>query len=392
MRCRRLVPTVAALAGLVAATGGGCGSPPVHAPRDPIDVAPPTTADLADSARGATEGPRPDPKSTSRVLAWVNGEVVSYRDVYVRAANQLAVVDDPELKARIERMELIGIVRDRLLHQAAVEAGIDVDRDAIDEERAKKVRELARTGGTLDAYLAERGMTRREHDETLRRDLRASRYLRAAVGLGGEGAARVRARTDTWVTPGEVRKYYERHPERYHEPATARVRKLTVTADRDADDREAAVAAALERIEGYRRRLEAGEDFVPVFREANPDVPEPGDGLLEMTERGKKAPWIEDFAFREPRGRLSEIIRQPPGGPVFHLLRAEGVTPERQRPFEEVQREIESELLQQRRAIASLVVELGLLEEAVVRPPELAAELRENLSGTLRRIVAAAGL
>jgi len=48
--------------------------------------------------------------------------------------------------------------------------------------------------------------------------------------------------------------------------------------------------------------------------------------------------------------------------------------------------------MQQRRAMAALEVELSLLEEAVLRPAELAAALREELSTTRRRIAADVGL
>lgn len=377
------------VAGAVALAAGGCGSTPDEPRRDPLDVAPPTDADLAESARGTSPGPSADPNSSSRVLAYVNGEVINYRDVFLRIGPQLAVVADETSKAELERRELITLLRDRLLHQAAVEAGIDVTRDELDKERARRIRDLERSGATLDAFLSERGMTRRELDDTLRRDLRAQRYLRAAVGLGGEGAAFVRARTDTFVTPADTRRHYDRNLERYHEPATARVRVLPVRADLRAEDREAAVADARRRAEGYLARLRGGEDFVPVFREATADEPDPADGLVEIRERGKAAAWIEEFAFEQPRGTLSDPIQK---GPTYYILRAEGVSPERQRPYVEVQSEIEDLLAQRRRAVASYEVELALVEDAVIRPAELSKALREELSAARRRIVADAGL
>lgn len=334
-----------------------------------------------------------DERSMSRVLAYVNGEVVNYRDVLLRVGPQLAVVGTEEDRSMLEERALTDILRERIVDQAAREAGLDVGRDDLQKERLRRIREIEKNGGTLDAYLAERGMSAREFDEQVRRELRMSRYLRAAMGRG-DGSARVRAVADTFVSPGESRAYYARNRTKapFAVPDVARVRVLAVRADvSEAANREAALAQARSRAEAALARLRAGEDFVPVYRDLNRDAvePDPSDGLREISVRGKYQDWIEDFAFTQPRGTLSEIL---PKGNVFYVLRAEGFTPAHIRPYEECQDEIQQLLGRIKAVVGGLEVELALLEETAITPRERYDALRDYLVANRRRIVDETGL
>jgi hypothetical protein len=263
----------------------------------------------------------------------------------------------------------------------------------VDRLKGKRVREIERNGGKLDAFLAERGITHRELDELLRKQIRGERWMVSAMGAGPAAGVPVRARTETYVRPVEIRAWYDSNQPLYHQPATARLRRLAIRADLSADDREAAVAAAQQRAEAIWNRLKAGEDWVPVYREAvaaeGPDGPNADsladDGLLEIRSRGSAhAPWIEEFAFASPQGAVSEVTKKLY---TFYILRSEGVLPERQRPFDEVQSEIEDRLLRIRRQIAYYEVCLSLVEEATIQPDELAARFREHLRMSRRRLL-----
>ena len=363
-----------------------------------VESAPPLAARMNDGIQSAPPAPPAPPGGvagsdapSSRVLGYVNGEVVSYRDVLLEAETRLAAIDDPEVRRTTEETTLLELVIQRLVDRAAVEAQIEVSRDELLRVRSKKVHEIERNGGKLEAFLAERGITAREFDELLRKRVRDERWMYAAMGTGDAPTVRVRAMTETYVRPADVRAFYDGNVAEFHEPATARVRKLKIAADLTAADADAAKAAAKATAEKALARLRAGEDWVPVFREfgADPAEPDPEDGLLVLTEKGKFAPWIEEFAFEKPRGTVSDVLAY---GTSFYILRAEGLTPERQIPFDEAQPVIDRQLRNARTQVAYYEVCLSLLESATIQPAELATKLRDYLSTARRKIMDKAGL
>lgn len=366
----------------------GCGSSPEPQAGDAPDARP----IARDQVRGAADEalPAPDPRSSSRVLGYVEGEVVTQREVLQRVGPELAQLENPEDRARIEERAVLDILRERLLQRAAQDARVNASRDEIDEERRAFVNELARSGGTLDAFLHEHDMTRREFDEMIRTQIVVRKYRLAAIGHSGDRQVRVRPVTDTYVPPEEVRKYYDRHPTRYQEPPTARFRMLAVKSDLDAPDREKAVAEARRTADAALARLRAGEDWVPVFREFSKDPPDPQrpDGL-ERIPRGKAADWIEDFAFESEQGAVSDVIQK---GTTFYILRAEGAHEGRTIPFEEAAPGIRGQLSELRRRLAFLEVDLSVLDESSVQPEALRARLRDHLRQSRVRMLTDAGL
>jgi parvulin-like peptidyl-prolyl cis-trans isomerase-like protein/SurA-like protein len=370
---------------------GACGTSENGTPlQDPELVAHPTQAELIRSVADDEPGVTMAPGSSSRPLAYVNGEVVTYRDVLRRIGPQLAVLREEAERKVLEDQSLLQILRQKVVYQAARTAQVPVLRGEIEEHVQRQLHELEQSGGTIDAYLRERGMTRREWEETIRRKLASEKYMLAAIGRSGDSSVRVRPRADTYVAPGEVRQYYERHPERFLEPATAKVRMRKVKTDFMSDDIEAAVAAAQAAAQDVRERLAAGEDWVPTYRSVVPESEQEQFDGLNRVRAGEHllAPWIEKFAFDQPAGTLSEVRRE---GATFVLLLAEGAAPARQVPYAEVQASIRAQLSQTRRATASYEVEIELLQAASVQPESVRARLRDLLRDSRRRLVEDSG-
>jgi hypothetical protein len=298
--------------------------------------------------------------------------------------------DDPGEKGKIEDRALMGLLRERMLYHAAVDLAIKADRDEIKEERDAYVKELARNGGSLEGFLHDRDMTRREFDEMIRVQIVTDKYRRAAIGRNNDPDVHVRPDTDIFVSPDDVAKMYERHPERFREPALARCRMIAVKTDLDVKDREAAVAAAKAKADATLARLRAGEDWVPVFRElmSGPTEPDPADGLLEM-RRGEKAEWIESFAFQSPKGALSDVIQK---GTTFYVLRAEGSHEERTIPFEEAAPDIRRKLFELSSARSWLEIQLSVLDRSSLQPESLRTRMRDSLRAQILKLNAEAGL
>ena len=166
-----------AVAAIAAAGCTGCASSSGAATSDEAPNARPLAAELARQAKDAPEPGAPDPRSPSRVLAYIEGEVITYREVLQLVGPELAQIDDPKEKAQRADEALIDILRERMLYRAAGDASVHASRDEVDADRARFVNDLAKNGGTLAAFLNEHEMSRREFDEMIRE----SRFVRATV-------------------------------------------------------------------------------------------------------------------------------------------------------------------------------------------------------------------
>lgn len=372
---------------------GGCGSTPAVEEGPAPDARPLERERIEAAAEGEGDAPR-DPlvvprgegPASSHVLAYVNGQVLTYRDLLLRIGPQLSVIEDERARAMLEQKEALDLIRNRLVDSAAEEEGVTVARSEIDAEVKAREAELAKNGATLAAFLAERDMTRRELEEQIRSDLRMQKYMSALIGRGMDPAVRVRAIRDTFVSPGQARKYYDRHPERFRRPELARVRLLSISTDYAAEDRVQATNEARRRAQSVVARLRGGEDWVPVFRSVYRSAEDrpADDGLMEIG-RGEKADWIEEFAFgdRVKKGDV-ELVEK---GSTFYVLQSEGWEGARTVRYDEVDEQIRRDLSQALRYVATYEVELALLEDAVIRPQSIADRLRRILSEGRKKLL-----
>jgi peptidyl-prolyl cis-trans isomerase D len=160
--------------------------------------------------------------------------------------------------------------------------------------------------------------------------------------------------------PERVRRAYEAKKSQFDQREQVRVRH--VLAQFPPGD-EAAKQAARERIDALRARIEGGEDFAAVAKEASDDTAtRESGGDLGFVTRGSVVKPLEDAAFAQAPGALGEPIESPQG---WHLLRVEEHRPARVVPFEEAQAQVASELAREDAAAAAARARAEQLAEAV---------------------------
>ncbi len=149
------------------------------------------------------------------------------------------------------------------------------------------------------------------------------------------------------VDDAEVMAYYEQHLGEFRTPRQVTVRHILV-----AGEQEALEVLSL---------LEEGEDFAALAaaRSLDPGTRDRG-GLLPWPVAAGDQRLSAEFvaaALELPEGGLSHPVKTEYG---YHIIRADAVTAERQRPYEEVEEEIREKLLAQRRmeAFQALLDEL----------------------------------
>jgi peptidyl-prolyl cis-trans isomerase D len=175
----------------------------------------------------------------------------------------------------------------------------------------------------LDAYYQGR------RDEFLVPERVSVQYLLLAVD---ELAAGVK------VDEAALRNYYEQHAAAFRTPEQRHVRHILIALPAGAD--EAAEAAALAQAQAVRERLQAGEDFAAVAREASQD---PGSaeagGDLGWIEPGMMVEAFETAAFKLGANELSEPVRSQFG---YHLLEVVEIRGSGAGSFEQVRDKVEA--------------------------------------------------
>lgn len=100
------------------------------------------------------------------------------------------------------------------------------------------------------------------------------------------------------------------------------VRHILVRVDENATEEQ--VAAAKEKIEGYKKEIEGGLDFAEAAKKYSEDVgSNENGGLLDPFARGDMVKPFEEAAFSLPVGTISDPVRTSFG---WHIMRVEGRT------------------------------------------------------------------
>lgn len=143
------------------------------------------------------------------------------------------------------------------------------------------------------------------------------------------------------IPDAELRAYYDEHPDEFKRPERLRARHILVKVT---PDRPAAQAEA--RIRQIKARIEGGEDFAAVAREASEDEGSAAQGGdLGYFGRGQMVPAFETAAFGAEVGKLVGPVQSDFG---FHLIEVLDRQAGGQIPFEEAQVRIRGRLLTER--------------------------------------------
>lgn len=180
--------------------------------------------------------------------------------------------------------------------------------------------------------------------------------------------------------PARVRKAVEDRRAELDTPEQVRARHILVAVDAAADD--ATKAAARAKLEGAKKRIEAGEDFAAVAKEVSDDPgSKAGGGDLGFFKRGAMVSAFEDSAFSLEPGKLSGIIETPFG---FHLIRVEEKKQASELPYSEASARIAQELARADAAAAVQRAEAEALSAAVKGGQALEDAAREKGATILR--------
>lgn len=145
------------------------------------------------------------------------------------------------------------------------------------------------------------------------------------------------------VSEEQLRQWYQAERDRYLVPERRRASHILVSIPEGAD--ASAVAAAKQRAEELRIRLDKGEKFEALAKDVSDD---PGSsesgGDLGFFGRGVMDKSFEDAVYSMKLGELGQPVRSAYG---FHLIKLSEIQPAKVKPFEEVRADLLSRYKQQ---------------------------------------------
>ena len=267
-------------------------------------------------------------RSAESVAAVVNGTGVTVAEVdeafeRTRFAKRKLTAQ----KERLYRRRVLDVlINDRLLQQHLKERGIAVDENRVQRHIDEIRRQAEANGGTLDNFLAERGIDQ----DAMRRDIRdLHRWLAFAESQAGEKT---------------LKSFFETHSQQF-DGSEMRVSHILVKAPVDATEGERKSARA--KIEQIRAQMSAGAAFAELARKHSECPSKSRGGDLGFFPHHAMTDAFASAAFALPVGEFSGVVETEFG---YHLLLATDKKPGKPVKYEQVAAEVEAVYIDDLRA------------------------------------------
>lgn len=218
------------------------------------------------------------------------------------------------------------LIEDRLVYQEAKEKKVEVDALKIDEQ-IETFQKKFPTPQAMEKALNDQGVTL----HGLRERLEKQEMVKALHDQ--------EVRAKVIVSPSEIEKYFEEHPERFTAKDRLRVRSITIKKSDEAREKGLKDEAASEKIHALEKNIQAGGDFAALAKENSQDVNAKEGGLGDWVERGAMIEAIDQVIFKLKPGETSQVLETAMG---YHLFRCEEIQAGSKRGLEEVRDEIYS--------------------------------------------------
>jgi peptidyl-prolyl cis-trans isomerase D len=260
-------------------------------------------------------------------------------DTYKRIIRAYFQMTPEEFEERLKEDLMIGKLN------ALAERSVWIDDDEVEREfrRQREVSDLDVIQLRYEPYLAgvvvseedARAAFERTAGDYRREEQRVIRYLVVETS---------RLRRTLPVDDAELTTYYEEHKDEFLQGEQANARHILIRVDPDATAEEKAEAKV--RADGVATIANANADFAELaaLHSEDPGSKDNG-GDLGWFERGRMVQEFEDAVFSAKPGEIVGPIESQFG---YHIIKVEAFRPEHQQPFEEVEEQVRSRLLEGR--------------------------------------------
>jgi peptidyl-prolyl cis-trans isomerase SurA len=261
-----------------------------------------------------------------RIVAIVNSELIMLSDVkrefgteQERLSRESQGQDLAQRLKTAESMALTKLIERRLQLQEAKTRKIEVS----DLEVKQAVEQMKRQGNLLDS-------ANPSHAQTVREQLILMRVVDQQI------------RGNIMVGDSELKRYYQAHRDRFALPEEYQLSHILIQL-RSQDG----LAEALSKARRAMNDLKRGEKFEDVAMQYSDGANALQGGRLGLVRHGELLPMIEQAIAHLVPGGISDIIESPEG---IQIIRLDDKKPKQFRQYEEVRREVQELLYQQKSA------------------------------------------
>lgn len=344
-RIHELKTMKAVIGSLLCAVSVVFAAPGVSAQMSLPSAAPPAAPQPAPAAPSTSPQP-PTSTIVERVLVRVNGEIFTQSQLTNR---QIGVLRDlkesantsTNIEAELTRLTpdiLVRAVDQLLIAQHGRELGM-----AFTDEQFRSAVENIKKQNQLDDESLRRAMQQEGLTmEELRQNIEFS-YLEQGVQQREIGPSMT-------ITLEEQRQYYKRNASEFMTPLTVTLRELFVNVPTQTQSGKEVFSvaddnAAKARIEELRTRATGGEDFAALVTANSDSATKASGGLVGPVHVDDLSDTLKGIVSKLEPGGISEPIRTQRGYQIFKL---ETRSVPEVRPFDDVRREIENAIRNER--------------------------------------------
>ncbi len=275
---------------------------------------------------------RADVRVVEEIVAKVNGDIITRGEIdRTRQALEMDLKQQglagPQLQKALKEKEpdaLRDQIDQLLLVQKAKELNINVDPEVTRELAAIQTQSKITDPDKFQQWIREQsaGMSFEDFKSQMKNQRLTQRVIGQEVG------------SKISVPKPEVQKYYEEHKAEFVRQEQVFLREILISTEgKNAEQ----IAAAEKKAKEIVARARKGEKFPELARDNSDAQTAKNFGELGWWKRGELTKEIEDIAFKQKKGYVTDIIRVPNG---FEILKIEERHETGQAPFEDVENEI----------------------------------------------------
>ena len=251
------------------------------------------------------------------VVAKVNGTVFTTKDLEAEVDRLIPQTtfhrNVPQEKRKFYYDKAIeALVNRELQYQDAVAKGMEVDKEKVNAQM-ENIRKRF-TPEKYKAALEKEGMTEEK--------VRAQVEKEVLVQTMNE-----KKEAEAQISEKDVKEYYEKNPSKFKQPDTVKLRLITSTDEKKAQD--------------ILAKIKAGEDFGDIAYKMSEDPYRVKGGDIGYMHKGRMLAEIEEAAFKLKVGEVSDIVKVEN---AWFIIKLEDKKPEHVIAFEEIKGQLKKEL------------------------------------------------
>lgn len=266
-------------------------------------------------------------KIVNQVVATVDGDPITAfeLDTFIRASTGGI---DPAMVTDSDRRKALDIlITDALIRRESARLGLSASESEVDAYVNQIKQQNRLSDEDLEAALRQQGLTLESYRAQIKKEILKNQLI----------SRQIRQRVN--ISPEEVQRYYDAHPEEFSQPAAIKVRHIFIALPASAGPLE--LDRAMNKVKQVQERLQAGEDYEDVARDLSEGPEADEGGLIGELRKGQMLPQLEEVAFQLKTGEVSEPVRSPAG---IHILRVDEREEESRVDVKDVQDQIKERL------------------------------------------------